>query len=181
MKKLLSLFLCAALLLVSVSAFAGTDASIDFQDRLQLRGTLPDGYKCTILSQSDLTMECAVISDNPAAPRLKIFISFNESYASAQRLGDLDAETLEWIKAGFSEENTVTFDMFETTSGVSLLLVRETGEDQDFLDFYTVCQGHEIELTLVAGDEAPDLALTEEQINNCMELMRSLDILPVQE
>ena len=180
MKKLLSLFLCAALLLASVSAYAGSDASIDFQDRLQLRGTLPDGYKCTILSQSDMTMECAVISDNPAAPRLNIFISFNESYASAQRLGDLDAETLEWIKSGFSEENTVTFDMFETASGVSLLLVRETGEDQDFLDFYTVCQGHEIELTLVAGDEAPGLALTEEQITNCMELMRSLDILPVQ-
>ena len=53
MKKLLSLFLCAALLLASVSAFAGSDASIDFQDRLQLRGTLPDGYKCTILQHRD--------------------------------------------------------------------------------------------------------------------------------
>ena len=179
MKKLLSLLLCAVLLLVSISALAGNDASIDFQDRLQLRGTLPEGYKCTILSQSDLTMECAVVSDNPAAPCLKIFISFNESYANTQRLGDLDAETLELIKAGFSEENTVSFDMFETASGLSLLMVRETGEDQDFLDFYTVCQGHEIELTLVAGDEAPGLALTEEQINNCLNLMRSLDILPV--
>ena len=180
MKKLLSLFLCAALLLASVSAFAGSDASIDFQDRLQLRGTLPDGYKCTILSQSDLTMECAVISDDPAAPRLNIFISFNESYASVNKLADLDAESLERLKMGFSEENTVTFDMFKTDSGTDLLLVRETGDDPDFLDFYTICLGHEIELTLTAGDEAPGLALTEEQINNCLNLMRSLDILPVQ-
>ena len=123
MKKLLSLLLCAVLLLVSISALAGNDASIDFQDRLQLRGTLPEGYKCTILSQSDLTMECAVVSDNLAAPCLKIFISFNESYANTQRLGDLDAETLELIKAGFSEENTVSFDMFETASGLSLLIL----------------------------------------------------------
>ena len=32
MKKLLSLLLCAVLLLVSISALAGNDASIDFQE-----------------------------------------------------------------------------------------------------------------------------------------------------
>ena len=180
MKKMLCLLLCAVLLLACIPAFAGNEAVIDFHDRIQLRGTLPDGYMYSILSQSDLTMECAVFSDDPAAPCLKIFISFNESYAGAQNLDALGSDTLERVKMGFSEENEVAFDMFTTASGVSLLQVRETGGDQDFLDFYTVCLGHEIELTLVAGNEAPGLALTEAQISRCLELMRTLDILPVQ-
>ena len=179
MKKLISLLLCAALLLTCVSAFAQDKTSIDFQNRMQFSGVLPEGYRCSILSQSDLAMECAVACEDPAAPRLNVYVSFNESYASVNQLSDLDAESLERLKIGFSEENTVTFDMFKTDSGVDLLLVRETGDDPDFLDFYTICQGHEIELTLTAGDEAPGLALTEEQINNCLNLMKTLDILPV--
>ena len=179
MKKMISLLLCAVLLLTCVSAFAEDKTSIDFQNRMQFSGVLPEGYHLSILSQSELTMECAVVSEDPAAPRLNIYVSFNESYASVNKLADLDAESLERLKMGFSEENTVTFDMFKTDSGTDLLLVRETGDDPDFLDFYTICLGHEIELTLTAGDEAPGLALTEEQINNCLNLMRSLDILPV--
>ena len=179
MKKIISLLLCAVLLLTCVSAFAEEKTSIEFQNRMQFSGVLPDGYKCSILSQSELTLECAVASDDPAAPRLNIYVSFNESYATINQLSDLDADSLERLKMGFSEENTVSFDTFKTDSGVDLLLVRETGDDPDFLDFYTICQGHEIELTLTAGDEAPGLALTEEQISNCLNLMRTLDILPV--
>ena len=180
MKKLISVLLCAALLLACVSAIAEDKAVIGFQNRFQFRCVLPEGYKCSILSQSDLTMECLIACESPAAPRMDIFISFNESYADIPALKDLDADSLERLKQGFSEENTVSFDMLKTDSGADLLVVRETGDDPDFLDFYTICLGHEIEFTLTAGDEAPGLALTEEQINNCLNLMRTLDILPVQ-
>ena len=178
MKKLISILLCAALLLACVSALAEDKAVIDFQNRIQFSGVLPDGYKCSILSQSDLTMECLIASENPAAPRMDIFISFNESYTGVASLADLDADSLERLKMGFSEENVVTFDNLKTDSGADLLVVRETGDDLDFLDFYTICLGHEIEFTLTAGE--PGQALTDEQVSRCIEFMRDLSILPVQ-
>ena len=103
MKKLISILLCAALLLTCFSALAEDKAVIDFQNRIQFSGVLPDGYKCSILSQSDLTMECLIASENPAAPRMDIFISFNESYTGVASLADLDADSLERLKMGFSE------------------------------------------------------------------------------
>ena len=92
MKKLISILLCAALLLTCVSALAEDKAVIDFQNRIQFSGVLPEGYKCSILSQSDLTMECLIASENPAAPRMDIFISFNESYTGVASLADLRGE-----------------------------------------------------------------------------------------
>ena len=123
MKKLISLLLCAVLLLTCVSAFAQDKTSIDFQNRMQFSGVLPEGYRCSILSQSDLAMECAVACEDPAAPRLNVYVSFNESYASVNQLSDLDAESLERLKIGFSEENTVTFDMFKTLNSCLHLML----------------------------------------------------------
>ena len=57
MKKMISLLLCAVLLLTCVSAFAEDKTSIDFQNRMQFSGVLPEGYRLSILSQSELTLE----------------------------------------------------------------------------------------------------------------------------
>ena len=55
-------------------------------------------------------------------------------------------------------------------------MIRETGADQDFLDFYTVRDGYEIELTLVAGEGVPGRVLTDEQVEKCLECMKTLTI-----
>ena len=178
MKKILAL-LCAFLLLLSTAALAEGEPVVTFRDLFQLNGTLPEGYRFSLLSQSDNTLEGEILSDDPAAPKLKVYIAFNETYADKTSLKDLGDEALEIIKKGFSEENEVTFETFDTASGSSLLMIRETGSDLDFLDFYTVCLGHEIELTLCAGDEAAGHALTDAQITRCTELMRSLEIVPL--
>ena len=44
------------------------------------------------------------------------------------------------------------------------------------MDFYTVSIGHEIELTLFPTEGQ---TLTEAQVNSCLELMRTLDIVPI--
>ena len=95
-------------------------------------------------------------------------------------LGELDDEALEIIKAGFSEENEITFDTLTTDSGLSLLVIRETGADQDFLDFYTIWQGYEIELTLMAGEQVAGRVLTEEQVQSCLAYAKTLSIGPVE-
>ena len=180
MKKITAL-LIAAMLLFTASAFADS-AAVAFQDRFEIRADLPDSWHCTIVSQNDMTLEGYIRSDGDdlAAPVMNVFVSFNESYAGVNALGELDDEALEIIKAGFSEENEITFDTLTTDSGLSLLVIRETGADQDFLDFYTIWQGYEIELTLMAGDQVAGRVLTEEQVQSCLAYARTLSIGPVE-
>ena len=171
MKKIIAL-LCAVLLLAASCASA--DTVVEFRDRLQLNGSLPQGYRFTLLDQQDLMMSGQIVSENAASPLLEVYIAFNESYAAVTSLKDLDQATLDGIKQDFSMEYDVTFEQFETASGESLLLVRDNGGQ--FLDFYTVSLGYEIELTLFPAEGQ---TLTEEQINRCLELMRTLDIVQV--
>lgn len=175
MKKILIL-ICAIMLLCS--AACADSASIDFHNRFELRGDLPSGWRCAILSQNDMTLEGAILPDSgdPALPTMTVFASFNESYAGVADLQHLDPADLERIRAAFSQENEVSFDTLQTASGVSLLVIRETGADQDFLDFYTVRDGYEIELTLVAGEGVPGRVLTDEQVEKCLECMKTLSI-----
>ncbi len=180
MKKILAL-LCAMMLLCG-AAYADTCA-INYMNRFELRAELPAGWHYTIIDQNDTQLEGSVLPDNgdPARPQMNICISFNDSLASVSSLGQLDTDALESIKASFSEENAVSFDMIETASGISLLMVRETGEDQDFLDFYTIWEGHEIDLTLFPGEGSTDHTLTEEQLGTCLEYVRALEIGPIAE
>jgi hypothetical protein len=178
MKKMLSLLLCAALLLTCAAALADT-ASVDIRDRFQIKGTLPDGYKLSVLSQDDLVLEGEISSDDPAAPIMRLYVSFNETYAAKDTLKDMSDQELQVICQSFTEEYSVTFDRLDTASGVPLLSARETGDSADFLDFYTIFRGHEIELWLSKVDGADDPTLTEAQISRCIELIKTLEIIPL--
>ena len=173
MKKILAL-LCAVLLLAASCASAEGGTIVEFRDKIQLNGTLPQGYHFSLIAQADDTLEGQLVSDNAAAPVFEIYIAFNDSYAQAGNLKDLDQEALGIIRQGFENENDVTFGSFDTASGDSFLLVREN--NGLFLDFYTLCLGYEIELTLFPVDGQ---VLSEEQIGQWTEFVRTLDILPV--
>lgn len=175
MKKFLAL-LCATLLLACTFASAEDTSIVDFRDRFQLSGVLPEGYRFTRESEDDVSLLGRIVSDDPAAPSFDVCVFFNESYANVASLKDMDDAALESVRQGFSEENDVQFDTIETASGNRLLVIREIGSDLDFLDFYTICQGHEIELTLRAAEGQ---SLSDAQINHCMEFMRTFDVLPL--
>ena len=172
MKKIFAL-LCAVLLLSVSFASAENGTVVEFRDNLLLNGTLPDGYRFSLKSQTDLTLEGEIISDDAAAPVLEVYIAFNESFAQAESLKNLDEGTLGLVKQGFSEENSVTFELFDTASGDSLLMIREAGGQ--FLDFYTVCAGYEIELTLFPAEGQ---VLTDAQVSQFLNFIRGLDFQP---
>lgn len=173
MKKIFAL-LCAALLLAVSCACADSGTVVEFRDNILLNGTLPEGYHFALKSQTDLTLEGEIVSDDAAAPVLEVYIAFNESYAQAESLKNLDDDTMNRIKLAFSEEDSVTFELFDTASGDAMLLIREAGGQ--FLDFYTICLGYEIELTVFP---APGQALTDAQISEFTEIIRNMDIVPV--
>ena len=182
MKRIISLLLCFALLCCCAASFAESapnQFTATVHDRFRLTGPLPEGYQYSIQYQDDLMTRAAIASEDPSAPVMMLVISYNESYAEVQRLNDLPEDQFEHIKAGFSEMNEVTFDTRETSHGTKLLIVRETGADLDFLVFYTIYLGHEVELRLAPGDGAENPVLTEAQIQKCIDFLSDLDFSPI--
>ena len=74
MKKCLAL-LCAALLLACAFASAEDASIVDFRDRFQLSGVLPEGYRFNRESESDVSLQGKIVSDDPAAPSFEITFS----------------------------------------------------------------------------------------------------------
>ena len=140
MKKIIAL-LCA-LLLLAVSCACADGTIVEFNNTIQLNGSLPNGYQFSLESQEAFALEGTASSGDPAAPALEIYIGFNDSYAGIESLDKLDEASLEFIKQGFSEEYGVAFGSFDTASGDSFLQVKEN--NGLFLDFYTICLGYEI-------------------------------------
>ena len=174
MKKIIAL-LCA-LLLLTASCASAEGTVVEFHDKLLLNGALPEGFSYSQISLDDSTLLGNLTSDDPAGVSYEICISLsdNSSFIEAESPKDLSADELNLIKQLFENESNVIFDTLVTASGDNLLVVRETSGQ--FLDFYTVCLGYEIELTLFPGDGK---LLTEDQVNKCMEFIKSLDIVPI--
>ena len=93
MKKILAL-LCAVLLLAASCASAEGGTIVEFRDKIQLNGALPQDYHFSLIAQADDTLEGQLVSDNAAAPVFEIYIAFNDSYAQAGSLKDLDQEAI---------------------------------------------------------------------------------------
>ena len=174
MKKFLSL-LCA-LLLLTVSCACADGTVVEFHDKILLNGALPEGFSYSQISLDENMIFGYITSGDPAAPYYEICINLsdNTGYIEAESPKDLSAEELNLIKQRFEDESNVTFDMLVTASGDNLLVVREiTGQ---FLDFYTVCLGYEIDLTLFPSEGQ---LLTEEQIQQGLDYVKTLDIVSI--
>lgn len=173
MKKIIAL-LCAVLLLASSCASA-ENAVVDFRGRLRLACALPEDYSYAEQSSDDGSLLGQIASGDPAAPVLAVSVAFNdnEAYISAESLKDLSKEALESIREDFSEDSNVAFDTLTAASGASLLVVRE--DNGRFLDFYTVCLGYEIDLTLFPAEGQ---TLTEDQVQQWMKVLQTVEIAP---
>ena len=94
MKKLIAL-LCAALLLACAFASAEDASIVDFRDRFQLSGVLPEGYRFNRESENDVSLIGKITSEDPAAPYFEVCVFFNESYVNTASLKDLDDAALD--------------------------------------------------------------------------------------
>lgn len=179
-QKLISMLLCAALLLGCSAALAEekTDlATINIHGAFSLKGTLAEGYKFSIIEQDSLRMIGLISSEDLTKPVLTLSIAFDESYADVERLNDLSDDELALIEEGFRKDSDVSIEYTETLLGTKLMKVTEVGDDLDYVDFYTIYLGHSIDLVLHAGPEAQDGALTQEQVDLCIRFLSDLDFI----
>ena len=176
MKKTLAIFLCLALLLGCAAAAAETAektylATVDMNGAFGLQCALPEGYEIEEIESTDAAY-VALFKADENRPLLTLSIAYNELYSDVFRMNDLDAETLALIEESFKAEDDVKISYTETSYGTKLMMIQEADGSVDYVDFYSVYLGYEIEIVVVAQDEN---GLTDAQIQMVIDFLSELD------
>ena len=68
----------------------------------------------------------------------------------------------------------------ETALGTKLMVVKEIVDGVDYVDFYTIYKGYEIEFVLTQPQATAGQPITDEQIQTAVKFLSDLDFIPVQ-
>lgn len=189
MKKIIALLLALALTLSCAAVLAEGTAekepaaekqelgTVDLNGGFVLKGTIPEGYTYKV---NELNPGVFIDADiekegDVNAPYLNIQIYLEDSYAPGTRLNDVSEDILKEIEDSFSEDNEVKFEYTETANGTKLLKVTEIGDDPDWIAYYTIYEGYEVELTIKFREEAKNPVLDEEITQKAVKFLSDLD------
>ena len=176
MKKTLAILLILSLLLGCSAAVAETAektylATVDMNGAFQLQCSLPEGYEIQEIESTGAAY-VALFKADGNRPLLTLSIAFNELYSNVARMNDLDAEALALIEESFKAEDDVKISYTETAYGTKLMMIQEADGSVDYVDFYSVYLGYEIEIVVAAQDEN---GLTDAQIQMVIDFLSNLD------
>ena len=183
MKKLTA-WILALVMLCSCAAMAETAGketmgTLKMGRSFELKCAIPEGYRLNVAVNE--TDRCGAIVEpvDPAKPTLYISIAYNELDSNVDRLNDLDPESRAAIEASFRAEDDVEITVMTTAHGTEIFVVREIEGNTDFVDFYSIYKGYEVELVLAHADQAePGAAatpVTDEEIQMAMQFLSDLD------
>ncbi len=184
MKKIMALLLCISVLLCAAAAFAQEGektylGTVSMNGAFELRCKLPEGYAASEVDTDSGIMLMTVASEDPEKPIMMLSVAFDELLADVDRLNDLDAEALSKIEATFHADDQVNISYCETAQGTKLMMVREVFEDMDFVDFYTIYKGYQLEFVLVGGGQGKE-PITEEQVQTALNFLSDLEFVDIQ-
>ena len=176
MKKVFATLLCLVMLLgcaaVAETAEKTQLSTVNMNGMFQLQCTLPEGYRIEEIESGEAAY-VAMFDAGEKQPLLTLSIAFNELYSDVARMNDLDAESLALIEESFRAEDDVEITYAETAYGTKVMLVREKEGTVDYVDFYSIYLGYEIEL--VAASMDIENGLTDEQIQMVIDFLSDLD------
>ena len=160
-----------------------TDAEIgtlDVNGEFTLRGKLPPGYKMEIILAQNSRIMASFATEDNVRPRMRLTIAYNEMYSNVERMNDMSEEEIETIKNSFIRLDDVEFSEAETFLGTKLLVVKEVGTEDDYVDFLTIYKGYSVEFVLTPNPKAEDQTLTDEQIGQCIVFLTDLEFIPAE-
>ena len=187
MKKIIALLLALALTLGCAAVLAEAAegklemGTVDFYGSpFLIKGTIPEGYTYHVLDlEPGVFVNADVVNeDDPDAPSLNIQVYLADNYEPGIRLNDVDEETLKEIEDSFTEDNVVEIEYTETGLGTKLMKVTETGDDPDWIAFYSIYEGYEIELTIRSGESG---VLTDEIVEKAVKFLTEMDFIKAEE
>ena len=183
MKKFIAILLCLFLLLVC-GALAETEKTslgvVNVNGAFELKCALPEGYSVEVLFNETHYCLASVNPEDETKPTLMVSVAYNELYSDVERINDLDEETLGRVEASFREEDDVEITYMETAYGTRLMVVKEVSDGVDYLDFYTIYKGYEVELVLIHLNEGEALPITDAEIQMAVQFLSELDFVPAQ-
>ena len=97
------------------------------------------------------------------------------SVASAATTIRVDSATQRW-----PWNNKVDITYTETAYGTKLMVVKEIGGEEPFVDFLSIYKGYLVEFNLTPNPNLANPVLTEEQIQMCIDFLTNVDFNPVQ-
>ena len=151
--------------------------SLTVNGEFALQCRLPEGYEIQVVNMKNTKIVASVTSKDAKKPVMYLSIAYNEMYSNVDRLNDLNADDLKALEATFTEMNDVDITYRETGYGTKLMVVRETGNDTDFVDIFTIYKGYNVEFNVTPGAEAKEL--TDEQIKASIDFLTELDFVEV--
>ena len=185
MKKVIALLLSLTLLLCCSAVFAETTpekeqlGTININGEFNLKCALPEGYHVVVADVDSSHLLANISSEDPEKPILILSVAYDESYATVDRMNDLTDEELAFIEGTFQDDYNVEITYGETAYGTKLLIAKEAGDKEDFVDIMSVYKGYFIEFVMTPGFEATEKTLTDEQVKMCIDFLSELDFEPV--
>ena len=180
MKKFLAILLCVSMLL-GCAALAETEKAslgvVNVNGAFELKCALPEGYSLEVLFSETHFCLASVKPEDELKPTLMISVAYNELYSDVERINDLDEETLKGIEDSFRDEDDVEITYMETEYGTRLMMVKEVSDGVDYLDFYTIYKGYEVELVLIHANESEPI--TETEIQMAVKFLSDMDFVGV--
>ena len=178
MKKFFAILLCVSML-AGCTALAETEKTslgvVDVNGAFELKCALPEGYSVEVLFNETQYCLASVNPKDAAKPTLMISVAYNELYSDVERINDLDEETLKNIENSFREEDDVEINYMETAYGTRLMVVKEVSDGVDYLDFYTIYKGYEVELVLIHTTDGETIPITEAEIQMALQFLSDMD------
>jgi len=189
MKKLIALMLCLAMALsftaaVAETALQGRNEETPVDGKFIVKWILPDGYysNSVNIDYTAGSLITALVPEDTESgkPMMTVSIAADELLSEVQRLNDLDDDALAQIEATFREEDEVEITYMETSHGTKLMVVKETLDGVDYVDFYTIYLGYEIELVLTQTQENAGVSITDEQIATVIQFLSDMEFVPAE-
>ncbi len=143
-----------------------------------LQCRLPEGYTMQLINSQGNRIGALITPEDTEKPILQLSVAFDEMYAGVDRMNDLSEEALKALEETFSEMNDVEITYRNTAYGTKLLIAREVGDQEDFVDIMSVYKGYSVEFVMTPNPGARDQSLTGEQIQMCVDFLSELDFVP---
>ena len=157
-----------------------TLGSLNVNGEFDLVCALPDGFDLQYVNMQGSKIVASIISQDMTKPKMYLTIAYDETYGEVERMNDMSDEDLAILEDTFKDMNDVNISYAETGHGTKLMVVKETGTDDDFVDILAIYKGYFIEFRMVPNENAADKTLTDEQITMCVKFLTELDFNPIQ-
>ena len=155
---------------------------IDINGAFSLQCKMAEGYIIQPLKSTSEQMIALVVSEDPAKPVLMLCVAYDEAYAKVERMNDLDEEAFAVLEKTFTDmDPTVEISYGDTGLGTRLMIVRQSENGFDYLDFLSIYKGYFVECVMIASQTAEAKTLTEDQVQMCIDFLTDMDFVPAQE